>query len=529
MDWVRVRWAEMRAGALLPQAGWAWWMAGAVAVLLLVGAGVFAVAARRLGPSVQRHIVAALEQQLGSPVRVGAVTTRFDGGLRVDVDGVEAQSVVRGLPGTAADPMLRVAHVRVHLPLGNALRVWMAADSPSRMAAALHLSHATLEDAHVRFATGDPARAPLQFDLPRVEMAGLDRLFAARRAGQGERPTFDYDALVNTGDAVGVMRTQGTMGPWNAADPRGTPLAGTVEFDRHPVRNVPGLRGMLSLRARYSGTLSLLEIEGETDDPEFALDVSAHPMHLHTTFRMTTDTAHGVVQLRTMDARYLQTHFVLSGMVTKSPATAGYVLDMALTVPEGRVEDALALAAPTEPPLLRGMLRLQGRLQLPAGTGAVSKRLRLRDGRFTLERAQFGRPSVQAEADSLSEKASGRPEEAHAGEAAASAAGVTGAVALEAGMLQFREVRLVAPGVSLALAGSYALGGRGFNMRGVLHTEATASDMQTGVMKMLTRPFNGLFKHGRQGTTLPLEVTGTGNTPHFELLLPGGKKMEALR
>lgn len=532
MDWLRVRVAELRAGHLLPEARGlrlVWLGLAAVSGLLALVLALGTVMAARLAPMLQTKLLAMLQAELGPQVRVGDVHTHFNGGLRLDVDGMEAASVQRGVAGDAAKPMLHVDHVQASMGLMAALAAMLGRSetggddrlSTGAMQGAMaHLQHVTLEGVHLRFDNGSTGHAPLQFDLPHVELTGLDRFGSSRM--------FGYKAMVDAGAPIGLVETQGTMGPWNAGDPRATPLQGTFAFEKRSVAAVHGLRGLLSMEAKYAGTLSTMETEGSTHDPAFGLDVSAHPVDLQTTFKMRLDAAHDVVTLEALDAHFLRTHFKLAGTVTKA-AGGGYQLDMSLNVPDGRVEDALVLSAPTEPPLLRGGLTMTGHLLLPAGSAPVAHKLQLQNGRFHLAGVQFGRASVQRSVDELSEKAGGHPESANGREASASSAEVTGNVALETGVMHLTAVRLVAPGTTLALNGRYLLGSGGFDMAGTLHTSATASEMHSGLKSLLMRPFNGLFSHGHTGATLPLEVTGSGNEPHFKITLPGGAKMDALQ
>ncbi len=532
MDWLRVRLAELRAGQLWPRRTglrWVWVGMAALAGLVLVAIVLGTVMASRFAPMARARLVTMFQAQLGTQVQVGEVHTHFDGGLRVDVDGMEAASVQRGVPGDAARPMLHVDHVQANMGLLAALTGVVGrqgdegsdgASSGGMREAVTHLSRITLEGVHLRFDNGSAGRAPLQFDLPHVEMTGLDRL--------GSRGTFDYKATVDTGAPIGLVNTQGTMGPWNAGDPHATPLQGTFEFANRSVASVHGLRGLLSMHAKYAGTLSAIKTEGSTDDPAFGLEGGARTVALKTTFRMAMDATHDLVTMEALDAHFLRTHFQMTGTVTKA-AGGAYQLDMALSVPEGRVEDALALGSSTEPPLLRGGLTMTGHLQMPAGTAPVAHKLQLQGGRFHLVGVQFGRASVQRSADELSEKAAGHPQDANVRKAEAANAQVAGAVALQNGVMHLTEVHLSAPGTMLALNGRYQLGGGNFEMRGMLHTVASASEMSSGVKSLLMRPFNGLFAHGHTGTTLPLEVTGSGNEPHFKVTLPGGAKMEALR
>ena len=501
----------------------------AIGLLLCIVATVLA---HRIAPMVRSRLTLVLSRQLQSPVAIGTVQTHFNGDFTVDVDGLSAQSILRGIPGDPSHPMLRIAHVSLrmgllqallgHTDIGHAAARGILVDLPPQSTTppaanppdSIHLGSLTLDDVHVTFNTADPTRAPLRFDIPHATLTGLDR-----------PGPFSFDATVDNGAPIGLVETRGTMGPWNTADPRATPLQGTFSFANRSVGSVPGLRGNLSMQADYHGTLALLQTTGTTHDPAFGLDISAHTFDLHTTFNMQIDAVQGIVHLASIDAHFAQTHFLVDGTVTRGLSPAGYRLDLALTVPQARIEDALALGVKTQPSLLRGALTMQGHLLMPAGPTSVSRKLVLRNGRFHLAATQFGNPAVQRDVDAMDERARGRPDDASASASATSAA-AEGDVSLRNATLRLTTVRVACPATQLALAGTYALANGTFAMSGTLHTAAKASQMQSGVKGLLTRPFNGMFSHGRPGATLPVYIAGSGNTPTFHIGIPGGKQMK---
>ena len=509
----------------------------ALCALLAVTSIALAVAARQFAPTARRRILTALQAQLGSPVHIGPIATRFHGKLIVDMEDLQAQSVLRNIPGDPAHPMLRVRHATVRIGLLDALFNRMnltdaqatgiivelpplppnPTTTKPGVPSAIHLANLTLDDAHLTFLPADPTRAPRRVGRPPGQLHG--------RAHTGPTP---FTATVDAGDPIGNVQTTGTLGPWQTTDPRATPIQGTFTFDHRSVASVRGLRGILSMQARYHGTLAQLQTEGDTQDPAFGLDISAHTIPLRTHYLMTIDAVQGIVHLQSVDAHFLHTEFQLRGDITKHANPDGYVLDLALHVPEGRIEDGLLLAAATAPPLLRGDLTMDGKLSMSAGPESVSRKLQLRNGTFHLTDTRFGNTSAQHSADSMSERASGHPEDANRADASPSTANANGALSLSDRLLHLTGVHLTAPGAQLLLAGTYHLGGTAFAMAGTLHTDAKASDMNTGLKGWLTRPFNGLFAHGRPGATFPFQVTGTGNTPHFQVTLPGGKKLTAI-
>lgn len=508
-----------------------------VVLFVLLAACVVAgvVVVHRVKPMLRARLTESLSQCFGSPVQIGNMDVEYRGGLEVAGRDLQVQSVLRGVAGDAAHPMLRVQEFHFRMGLLSALgstpelqdvsvrgvfvdlpHVAGQADAGPEPRAEFAMSRIVLDDAHMRFGSADAARAPFVFDLPHVELTGLNRT-----------EPFHFDVVVDNGAPVGLVRSRGEIGPWNRADLRETPVSGSFGFENKDMSGIRGMHGMLSVKAKYSGVVSRMETEGTTEDPSFGLDVSSRPVALRTSFRFGMDAAEGLVRMETIDANFLRTHFVCSGVVTKSLSPEGYNLNFALKVPEGRVEDALALGAKTFPPILRGALTMGGRMLVPAGPVAVARKLQLNQVHFHVRDGVFSNPEVRGRVNAMSERASGNPKAANEQRAAEAMTQVDGELALQRGTMQFKDVHVSMPGAQVALAGRYSLDGATFAFDGTVHTDATVSKMTTGIKSLLARPFNGMFAHGATGATMPLRIRGAGTIPRFDLMLPGGARVEA--
>ncbi len=480
------------------------------------------------------RLVETLQQRFASPVTLGTLEVHYRGELQVEGGGLRVQSVLHGVAGEAGRPMLRVRSFRFSVGLlslltGNPslhgvhvqgvdleLPPVASQGSGADPKQSVLLSSATFDDAHVTFQTSDPARAPFVFDFPHGELSSIQR----------GKP-LHFDLVVENGPPVGQVRSSGTIGPWNFDDPRQTHVAGSFKFQGRDLSSVHGLLGKLSLDGTYNGTVARMHTQGIADHAGFGLDVSSRTFDLRSKFDMLLDAATGVVQMQAIDAHFANTHFICSGAVTKNRAPEGYNLDLHLDVPAGHVEDALALGARTKPPILRGAFAMQAALKMLAGPEPVSHKLQLSAGTFHVTGATFSNAKVQQTVNDMSERARGNPQDATKALASAASSDVSGEVSLQHAVMRFQRVRLVLPGAQAVVGGTYSLDGTNFALDGSVHTEAQASNMTTGVKRVLAKPFNGLFSHGHKGATLPLTIRGVGDEPHFGVKLPGGAAIAA--
>ncbi|WP_419804502.1 AsmA-like C-terminal region-containing protein [Terriglobus sp.] len=482
---------------------------------------------------VRGRLLQTFQQRFHSPATIDDLRVHYTGQIQVDGRGLRVQSVLTGVPGDPQHPMLQVQEFHFHLSILAALsrspRIHhvrirgVQLDLPAAAAQASHatepdrevdLEYAEVDDAHIRFASSAADRAPLTFDLPHLVFRGVSR----------SRP-IRFHAVVDNGPPLGISETDGTIGPWNFDDPRLTPLQGAFTFKDKDVSSVRGLHGRLSLDGHYQGTVANMHAEGTTNDPAFALDVSSHPVTLRTKFAMTLLPAQNAVSLERVEGSFGNTIFLCHGTAVKDRTADSFRLDVQLDTAGARVEDALALATHTTPPVMRGALSLTGRLQMRAGPESVSRKLSLGGGTFAISGGTFSNPGVQQTFDELAERAQGNPKHATAQRAASVTAAARGTVTMRNAVLRFPQVHVTSPGSQATLHGTYSLDGTQFVFDGSVHTEAKLSNMTSGLKSALLKPFNGLFGHGDHGgsggATLPLHIQGVGGVPHLNTHIAG--------
>src|SRR6185295_1366625 len=102
-----------------------------------------------------------------------------------------------------------------------------------------------------------------------------------------------FDATLTNAVPPGEIVTKGNFGPWHRDDPGLTPVDGAFTFDRADLSVFKGIRGILSARGTFGGTLGRLDIHGETDTPEFTVTLSGHPIPLHANYHAIVDGTNG--------------------------------------------------------------------------------------------------------------------------------------------------------------------------------------------------------------------------------------------
>ena len=139
------------------------------------------------------------------------------------------------------------------------------------------------EQARLVINTLRPNKLPIEFDISNLQM---------KEIGPGQPLLFDA-ALVNP-KPVGAMHSTGLFGPWEADDPRSSPVrGGKYSFTNADLSTIKGIAGILSSTGEYAGTLGNIVVDGETDTPDFHIAISGHPVPLHTDFHAIVDGTSG--------------------------------------------------------------------------------------------------------------------------------------------------------------------------------------------------------------------------------------------
>ena len=310
----------------------------------------------------------------------------------------------------------------------------------------------------------------------------------------------------------GNIDSRGVFGPWNSDDPGETPLSADYTFMNADLGVFKGISGILSSHGKYAGVLNRIEVEGETDTPDFMVAVGGHPVRLQTTFSATVDGLNGNTLLHPVRAHFLNSTIIADGEVAKHPGAKGRCIVLNINTNQARLQDLLRLAVKSEPPPMTGDTSLRAKFDLPPGAGDLIERLRL-NGIFKVQGGTFTNPAISSKVQSLSRKGLGKPGDQNAGSDVLS---LQGNFKLGSGVIDFSHLAFSVPGASVKVSGNYGLEDEKLDFRGKLWLDAKLSQTMTGVKSFLLKPVDPFFRKNNQ-TEIPIKVTGTRSAPAFGL------------
>jgi len=345
---------------------------------------------------------------------------------------------------------------------------------------------------------------PLSFDIHDLVLKSVD---AAKR--------FDFHGNLTNAKPKGEIATKGTFGPWDPEEPGDTHVSGSYQFSDADLGPFPGIAGTLSSTGRYKGQLNRLEVEGETDTPNFSLDPVARPVPLHTEFSATVDGTDGDTYLHPVRATLLHSLIIANGSVIRSSSKSGHLIALEITAPKARLQDILLLATKSNQPLMSGDVTVKAKMLLSPGRQKVIDRLNL-DGRFGVADAEFASTEVRDKLESLSRHALGKPNNEDAGSAITD---LSGSFQFARSTATFKNLDFSVPGVLIKLDGSYDLRSEGLDFHGDLRMRAKLSQTVTGPKSVFLKFVDPFFKKEGAGSVVPIRIYGTRDNPKFGLAL----------
>ena len=366
----------------------------------------------------------------------------------------------------------------------------------------LVVDHMVARTARVEIVSRDPGKLPRVFAIHDLVMRGL-----------GDGAAAAFEAALTNPQPRGEITTHGTFGPWQAEDPRQTPLRGEYVFDSANLDTIKGVAGTLSSRGAYSGVVERIDVKGDTDTPDFAIDLAGQPVHLRTRFQAIVDGTSGDTWLERVDARVIETLIVARGAVVRSKDVKGRHVSLAVTIDDGRIEDVLTLGVRAAKPIMTGRMRLNAKLLLPAGDRTVVERLELA-GKFSLDKARFTNVNIQEKIDTLSRYGKGSDAIA---DGASVVSRLSGTFTLRAASLAFSHLSFGVPGSVVQLAGTYDLRREALDFRGHLLLDATLAETTSGWKAVVAKAAQPLFRRPGGGSKIPIRISGTREKPKFGL------------
>ena len=312
----------------------------------------------------------------------------------------------------------------------------------------------------------------------------------------------------------GQIETSGTFGPWQKGQPGATPLAGNYRFQKADLGTIKGIGGILDSTGTFQGELQRIAVKGETQTPDFHLDISRQSVALSTTFEAVVDGTDGDTYLDVVHAKFLETAITAKGAVTGTKGVKGRTVKLNVHIDDGRIEDLLRLAVKGDP-LMLGRVGLQTDFELPPGERDVVEKLLLA-GKFGVGSATFTNAGVQKKLSGMSHRARGRDPEQRAENVVSD---LSGTFRLKDGLLSFSDLAFGLPGATVRLHGSYGLRSEAISFDGTLRMDATISEAAgAGGMKgFFLKLVDPLFRKKGAGALVPIRVRGTREKPEFGL------------
>jgi len=255
---------------------------GRTTLLLLVSAvtvaGVALSIAIHYWPFEEKPVLKDLQEVSDSQVRVQAFRRIYFPHPGCVLDGVV---FIHG--AGAAEPIIKIDRLTIQSTYLGILRHRVSVIDAERMIVSIppfgtgqsfHAQRSTIavgkiiaNGAILEFASRDPHRPPLRFDIHEVSLRAV-----------GETGPLTYRVKLHTPKPPGEVTATGKFGIWNDSDPAETPLSGEYKFEKANLGVYGGIAGTLSSAGKFDGKLSHIDISGTTDTPDFQVRSGGHPV-----------------------------------------------------------------------------------------------------------------------------------------------------------------------------------------------------------------------------------------------------------
>jgi hypothetical protein len=510
-------------------------IAAGIAAVVICGLVIAAVMlARRYEPFIRQQAIEYLEKRFDSRVEIAGlkvhlpttspirlVLTRGRNALgRVEGSGI----VVRYRGRRDIPPMLSIGKLEFGVDLGTLFesrkrvpfvnldqlqiaippkgeRPGEGSSSSSSGKTGVVVERVEITRAQLTILPKDVSRKPLDFHIERLrlESAGTD-------------VAMKYNADLTNPKPPGRIRSSGSFGPWNTAEPGDTPLSGDYTFDNADLGVFDAIAGILKSTGKFKGTLDSVDARGEASIPDFRLKTAGNPVPLWTRFEVLVDGTNGNTVLKPVVAKLGSTNFTTTGGVIRHEGERRKAINLVVNMPHGNMRDVLRLAM-KGPPFMEGQIALRTRIDIPPLSSRVKDKLRL-DGRFNVLQGHFLRVPVQDKVDAFSRRAQGRPDDLKIDEVFSR---MTGAFHLENQVLLLRNLEFEIPGANVHLGGNLNLGSDQLDLRGTLKMKARVSQTMTGWKRWALKPVDPFFAKKGAGTFLKIHVEGSSKEPKFGL------------
>ena len=492
------------------------------AVLLLISVVGLSILARRLGPIAREQVLRVLREKYQSEVELKDLRISFFPRVHVTGEGLlmhyhgrtdlppfiriksfQADAEIRSLlQDTKHVSTLRMEGLEIHISPQSERRPWPKSDGNRGKAVDLVVDRVVADGATLVILPKEEGKDPLQWDIHKLTLHSV---------GVG-RP-MQFVATLENAKPPGEIQSTGQFGPFVADDPGETPVSGKYTFQKANLAVFKGISGILSSTGEYRGTLERIEVDGETDTPDFTINVAGNPIDLKTKFHSIVDGTSGDTLLDPVSATFLRSALTANGGVTGKKGVKGKTVALDVVVNQARLQDILKLAIKSSKNPMTGIISFKTKMIIPPGDKDIADKIKL-DGQFGIAAAKFTSLDVQNKVDRLSGRARGDTDDS---DAESVVSNLQGRFVLDNGKVAFTKLSFSVPGAQILLAGEYTLRSGELDFHGTARMEAKVSQMTTGFKSILLRAADPFFKKQGAGAVIPIKITGTHDSPSFGL------------
>lgn len=473
------------------------------------------------------RMIAFLEERMASKVELGAVRLSLFPHIRVagesfvfrhhgrtdlppliQIRRFEAQVSLLGLLRSPRHVrQVRLEGLQIHVPPRGQNPREEPAPKKSRFQGDVIVDETIADGTFLRILPRQAGKLPHDMQLYRLTI----------ESASASRP-MTFHAMLSNPKPPGLIVSTGQFGPWQKEEPSLTPVSGDYRFEHADLSVFRTIAGILSSRGHYQGVLERIEVDGDTDTPDFLVKSAGHPVHLTTHFHSIVDGTNGDTLLEPVVAEFLRSKIIARGAVTQLDGVRGKTVILDVTATGARMEDLLTLGVKSNVSPMTGTVDLHTKFRLPPGKIPTGDKLFL-DGSIRVQSGHFTNPAVQKKVDQLSQKGRGEKDQDEDNEPDRVVSDLRARFRVDQGVIHISGLSFEVPGAHVSIQGNCGMRTRELDFRGTLRLQAKLSETTSGVKSFLLKLVDPFFKKKNAGAEVPIKVTGTLKQPSFGLNL----------
>ena len=284
--------------------------------------------------------------------------------------------------------------------------------------------------------------------------------------------------------------------------------------------DIKGIGGILSSVGQYRGTLEHIEVDGQTETPDFSIDIAIKQVPLFTRFKAIVDGTNGDTWLDRVDARLGRSNILASGAVVRERDVKGRHVALDIQIRDARIEDILQLAVESR----------EGTDDRPHGAdddvpaaGGRAGCHRSIESEWTIPSCasalqQHRRAAANRGARACARAARRMREPTDTGPSVVS--NMRGRFVMHGAKIDFKELTFTIPGAEVQLAGLYQIyrpGIAGLHGRPARGREPRGHDERLQVFPSPVSHSPSLNVKAEGSTGCPIKISGPRSKPEFGL------------